>query len=428
MVLYVIINVIIISFFFISLIVSFKYGFVQFKAFKVTKRILYYEKNKSSYSTFMVSLASHIGTGNIVGISTALIYGGAGSLFWMWVFTITSSIFSLIENTLSQVYKEKIDNENRGGTCYYIKKGFNNKVLAGIFSLFLVLSNTIFFQPLQINTISEAIYLTFGVKKIIILLGLIVFTYLVIFRGTRRIVKFCEGIVPIMSISYLAITMLIILLNIKLFPELILRIINDALNWNSILAGGCCSCFLVGVKRALFSNEAGLGTMPSISAMANPTSSIEQGFVQVVGVFVDTIVICSLTGFIILLYDLELSSYQGVDLILYIFFCILGDFGRYLAVFFLLTFAIGTVVSQFYLGESNLLYLIKEKKYKKWYNIIYKGLFIVGIIIGVVNTTKDIFVIVDNGMVLLGVSNLYAMYKLRNVFKIELDKFLKVVG
>jgi AGCS family alanine or glycine:cation symporter len=371
----------------------------------------------------MLSLASHLGTGNIVGISTAIIYGGAGSLFWMWVFTITSSIFSLIENTLSQVYKEKIDGENRGGTCYYIKKGLNNNTLALIFSLFLVLSNTVFFQPLQVNTVSETINITFKIDKIIILGMFFIFTYFIIFKGTKRIVKFCEGIVPIMSVCYFAVTTMIIILNINLFPEAIDRIIKDAFNFNSILAGGCCSCFLIGIKRSLFSNEAGLGTMPSISAMADPKSPLQQGYVQVVGVFVDTIVLCSLTGFVLLIYDLNLNNYQGVDLILYIFKRILGDFGLVMSVFFLLTFAISTVVSNYYLGESNLLYIVKNKKNKNLYKILYKCLFLLGIIIGVMKSTKEIFDIVDNGMILLGICNLYAIIKLRKVFEGEIVKF-----
>jgi len=396
---------------------------MQFRAIKETKKILLKEKNKSSYSTFMLSLASHIGTGNIVGISTALIYGGPGTIFWMWIFTVFSSIFSLIENTLAQIFKEKIDGEYRGGACYYIMHGLNNKVLAAIFAIFLVLSNTVFFQPLQVNTVSETINITFGIEKTYILIGLIVFTYFVIFKGTKRIIKFSEGIVPIMSIGYLAITMMIILLNINLFPSVLTKIFNEAFNYSSVFAGGCCSCLLIGFRRSMFSNEAGLGTMPSISAMAEPKKPLQQGFVQVLGVYIDTIVICSLTGFVILIYDLNLSGFQGCDLILYIFERILGDFGRIASVFFLLTFAIATIVSQFYLGESNLLYFIRRIKHKKMYIFMYKCLFITGIIIGVSYSTKQIFTIVDNGMVLLGVFNIYAILKLRKLFEVEIDNF-----
>lgn len=190
-----IISVIVLGYFVLAVFYSIKYRFIQFRAVGETKKILVSEKNRSAYSTFMLSMASHMGTGNIVGISTALIYGGAGSLFWMWVYTIFSAIFSLMENTLAQVYKEKINGENRGGACFYMKKGLNNNFLSLVFAFFLLCTNTIFFQPLQVNTISETINLTFGIDKILILVGFVIFTYIVIFNGTKRIVRFSELVV-----------------------------------------------------------------------------------------------------------------------------------------------------------------------------------------------------------------------------------------
>lgn len=172
-----IINLMVMVFFIIGFFISFRYRFIQFRAFKETKRILVDEKNKESYSTFMVSLASHIGTGNIIGIATALIYAGPGSIFWMCIFTVFSSIFSLIENTLAQIYKVKINGENRGGASFYIRYGFGNKVLAFIFSIVFLLTGTIFFQPLQVNTISESLHLVFGIDRLIILLGLFLFSF-----------------------------------------------------------------------------------------------------------------------------------------------------------------------------------------------------------------------------------------------------------
>lgn len=417
-----IINIIVIGIFIVAIVVSFKYKFVQFKAFNETRKVLVKEKNKSAYSTFMVSLASHIGTGNIVGISTALIYGGAGALFWMWVFTVFTSIFSLIENTLAQVYKERIDGEYRGGACYYIRHGLNNQFLALLFSVFLVLSNTIFFQPLQVNTISETINITFGIEKMAIFVGFILFTYFIIFKGTKRIVKFSEAIVPIMSICYFGVTIAIMVMNYQFLPNVFKVILREAFDKEAILAGGIGSCLLMGFRRSLFSNEAGLGTMPTISAMTETVKPVKQGYVSVIGVFVDTIVMCSLTGFVILIYDMKLDGFEGADLILYIFERTLGGFGKYMSVFFLLSFATATVVSEFYLGESNLLYLINKKGHKKLYVFLYKCLFLTGIFIGVTYSTKEIFQIVDNGMVLLGVFNIYAILKLRKVFEIELLK------
>lgn len=418
------IDIVAIIFLIVAIIVSFKYRFIQFKAIRETKKTL---KDKSVYQTFMVSLASHIGTGNIVGISTALIYGGAGSLFWMWVFAIFASIFSLIENTLAQVYKKKIDNEFRGGSCYYISEGLNNKVLAIIFALFLVLSNTVFFQPLQVNTISETLNITFNIDKKIILIILIVFTIIVVFRGTKRIVHFSEIIVPIMCVAYIGVTGVILLFNINKIPNLFIRIIKDAFNIKSIIGGGFSSCLLVGVRRSMFTHEAGLGTMPTISAMSTPKRAIDQGFVQTIGIYFDTLVLCSLTGFVLLLYDNNINLYEGCDFIIAVFTQILGDFGKYASTFFLLSFALATVVSEYYLGESNLIYLTKYKK-NKIAIFLYRLLFISGIIIGVLLKTKDIWNIVDTGMVLLGVCNLYALYKLKNDFNKELEKYYDIVN
>ncbi|HHX81231.1 MAG TPA: alanine:cation symporter family protein [Acholeplasmataceae bacterium] len=417
------VNLIVITFFILAVFSTVKYGFIQFRAFKETKKILVNEKNKSSYSSFLVSLAAHIGTGNIVGISTALIYGGPGSLFWMWIFSLFSVIFSLMENTLAQVYKVKINGENRGGASFYILRGFNNRFLATLFSIFFLLTNTIFFQPLQVNTISESLSLVFGIDKIIILVLLFLFTYFVIFKGTKRIVRFCEHIVPIMSIGYISVTIMVILVNIKFFPSVITLILREAFSFKAITSGTATSCLIIGFKRSLFSNETGLGTAPSISAMADTKKPLQQGFVQVIGAFTDTIIICSLTGFMILIYQFDLKLYQGVDLIIYIFERILGDFGIYLALFFMLSFAIATVVSQFYLGESNLLFMVANNKRRKVFIFLYKILFLIGIAIGVNFRTKAIFGFVDQGMILLGCVNLYALYRLRNDFKREIRNY-----
>ncbi len=418
-----VVNIIVIIFFILAFLTTIRFGFIQFRALRETKRILVDDKNKSSYSTFLVSLAAHIGTGNIVGISTALIYGGPGSLFWMWVFTVFSSIFSLIENTLAQVYKVKINGENRGGASFYIRYGFNNRFLSALFSIFFLLTNTIFFQPLQINTVSESLNIVFGLEKVIILALLFLFTYFVIFKGTKRIVRFCEHIVPIMSIGYIIVAVTIILVNIKFFPSVLGLIMKEAFSSKALASGSAASCLIIGFKRSLFSNETGLGTAPSISAMADIKKPLAQGFVQVIGAFTDTIIICSLTGFVILIYQFDLNSYKGVDLILYIFERILGGFGIYLALFFMLSFAIATVVSQFYLGESNLLFMISKNKRKKFYILIYKAFFLLGIMIGVNFSTKALFGFVDQGMILLGCVNLYALYRLRNDFKREIKNY-----
>lgn len=412
-----IINIIILVFFLFSIYFTIKYKFMQLKSPFKSYKIIVKDKSKSSYQTFVVLLASHIGTGNIVGITSALIVGGPGSLFWMWIYAIFSSILSLIENTLAQVYKERIDNENRGGSSYYIFKGLGLKKLALVIAFFLMLSNTIFFQPLQVNTISETIIILTDTKKIIIFIFLLGFTFLVIFRGTKAIVRFSEFIVPIMSITYILLGVFLIIINIEKFPSVLKIIIEDAFKKESIFGG----VIFVGFKRSLFSHEAGLGTMPTISAMDECEKPINQGFISCFGVFIDTIVMCSLTGFMILLYNVKLENSTQVELIVNVFEKIFGKIGIFLACFFMLTFAFATFVSQFYLGESNLLFLTKNKeKKRKIYNILYKILFIIGIFLGVYANTNSIWDIIDIGMILLGIINLYAICKLSSIFKREI--------
>lgn len=416
------IDVIVIVFFIVSIVFTFKYRFIQFKSFKETNNILVKKKSKTAYKTFMLSLASNIGTGNIVGISTCLIYGGPGSLFWMWLFAIFSSVLSLMENTLAQIYKVKINGEYRGGSSFYIRNGLNNKVIAYIIAGFLILTNTVLFQPLQVNTVSETIHIVFGTNKIIIFGCFIIFTILIIFNGTKRIVKFSEIIVPIMSIGYIFITTIIIIVNIKSIPGVISLIFKDAFKYQSIFGGFGSSCLLIGVKRSLFSHEAGLGTMPTISAMSEIKRPIEQGFIQVIGIFFDTIVLCSLTGIVILIYNMDLGAYSGYDIILKMFSIMLGDFGTYVGVFFLISFAIATVVSEYYLGESNLIFITKNKK-GKIIGLLYKLLFCFGIFIGIFLSTNSIWIIVDTGMILIGILNVYSLIKMRKIFERELFKY-----
>ncbi|HHZ17834.1 MAG TPA: alanine:cation symporter family protein [Acholeplasmataceae bacterium] len=412
-----------IVFFAAAVFFSLRYRFLQLRAFRETKAVMLKEKNRSSYQTFMVSLASHVGAGNIVGIATAVLYGGAGALFWMWVFAVFSSIFALAENTLAQVYKEEIGGEYRGGACFYIRKGLNNAPLALVFAACLVLSNSVFFQPIQVNTVSESLQLAFGSDRLLILIGLIVFTILVIFRGTKSIISFCERIVPVMTLTFLATSIAVLACNVPRLPAVFAKIFREAFRLRSLLAGAFGSCLIVGFKRSLFSNEAGLGTMPSINAMADVEYPLQQGFISVVGVFTDTIVLCTLMGLMLLLYDVDPASFTGCDLIVHVFEEMLGTFGKYLAFFFLFTFSIATVVSQFYAGESNMLYLVNRKRKKKPYLLLYKCLFLTGIIIGVNNSTKATFYIVDTGIIVLGIINLYAVFRLRKVFTAEIDRF-----
>lgn len=368
-----------------------------------------------------MTLASHIGAGNIVGVTTALIYGGPGSLLWMAIACFFMSIFSLIENTLAIKYRVKINGEYRGGASYYINNGIKATKLAILFSGILVLTNTIFFGSLQVNTLSESIKIPFSISDITIMLILLAFTYLVMFRGTRRIVKFIEGIVPIMTLIFFAISIVVIFYNYRLLPNLTVTIFISAFSFKSIggaLVGGA---FIIGLKRSAFSNEAGFGTAPSIAAMSEVKSPVAQGYVQVLGVFVDTVFMCTLMGLMILVYNIDLQKFNGATLAVYIFEVIFGNVGLYIGSFFLFTFSIATWVSSYYAGESNMLYLGNHMKVKNESLIFfYRFLYLLGTFIGVFFTVETLWDFVDYGLVLLGLINIYTILRLEKEFKTEL--------
>ncbi len=410
------IEIIVLIFFILSIIFTIKYHFMQFKFISESKKAL---KNKSNYLTFLLSLGAHIGAGNIVGVTTALIIGGPGTIFWMIITTLFTTIFSLMENTLGYHYRIKIDDEYRGGSCYYIHQGLKSPFLAIIFCIFLVLSSTIFFEPIQVNCVIEGIRYIINIPKIILFIILLIFSFLVIFRGTKSILNFIEKIVPIMTLIFLGISIIAIIYKINYLPNVIKIIFKDV--WN--IKAGSIGVVMVGIKRSLFSNEAGLGTSPSINSRSIVDNPLQQSFLQVLTCFIDTVVMCSLLGILILIYPIEVNNYQGTELSIVIFEQILGNFGKYIGVFFLFTFSLATIVSSFYSGETNMLYLSTFYKIPiKTTKIIYKILFIFGIFLGIFMNNKTIWNLVDYGLICLGLIHLIVLILLQHDFKQDIIK------
>ena len=363
-----IINVIVLLFFIVSIFYTIKYKFIQLKFIKESKIAL---KNKKSKSAFLLSLGSHIGAGNILGVTTALIIGGPGVLFWMTVCTIFTSIFSLIENTLGLKYKAVIDDEERGGSPYYILNGLNNKTLSSIFSIILVLSSTIFFLPIQVRGVCYSITSIFKVDLFFVFLFLIIFSLLFIFRGTEILIKCIDKIVPIMTFAFLFVCIFGIISRFRFIDDVIKMIINDAFNFKS----GIASVIIIGLKRSIFSNEAGLGTAPSINCYSN-NLPIRQGYLQVLTCFIDTIVMCVMFGFVILLYDFDLNSYSGEELSIAIFEKMFNSNGKIIGNFLLFIFSFATIISSFYAGETNMLFnCINKNNRVKLYKFIYSAFY-----------------------------------------------------
>jgi len=408
------VNCLVMLMFIISIYYTFKYRFPQKRILKKINEVFFVQKSKTAYQSFLVALASHIGVGNIIGVTTALIYGGPGSIFWMVVFAIFTSIFSLMENTLSVKYRVKVNGEYRGGSAYYIYYGLNKKILGLVIAFFLLVTSCVIFQSLQVNALSESIKIAFSIDKKIIYLLIVLFTIIFIFSGTKMIVKISEIIVPIMAISYLIVVIFGIFINIDKLPNVFILIFQEAFNFKSVFVGG----LFVGIKRSLFSHEAGLGTMPTISAMSDINKPVNQGYVQMFGVFIDTVIMCSLTAIMILVHNLDLSLYIGYDLIIQSFSNIFGNFGKYIGCFYLGIFALGTIISQYYLGESNLIFITKQKE-NKFFIFGYQVLFIIGITIGVFFPLAKIWEMIDYGMIIIGAINIIVLIMLEKEFHKE---------
>lgn len=409
-----IINIFIILIFFLSVIFTFKYKFIHLKFIKNCKQAL---KNKSSKTAFLLALGSHIGAGNILGVTSALILGGPGVLFWMVVCTFFTTIFSLIENTLGLKYQVKIDGERRGGSPYYIYYGLNNKTLSKIFSIFLVLSSTIFFLPIQVKGVSFSLNNLFNINQYLIILILILFSFVFIFNGTNTITKIINKIVPFMTGLFLIVCMYGLIINFNYIDDVLILIIKDAFTIKS----GFLSMVILGLKRSLFSNEAGLGTAPSINSYSDNTP-IKQGYLQVLTCFIDTIVMCVLLGIVILLFNVNMDNVNSEQLSITIFENIFPKFGNKAGNILLFTFSLATIISGYYAGESNMLFNCIDKKEKiNIYKFIYRLLFIIGLYIGVFLNNSKLWDLVDYGLVLLGLVNIIVIIKLQVKFKEEIN-------
>lgn len=407
-----IINSCIILIFLLSIVYCFKYKFVHLKFINESKIAL---KNKSSKSAFLLSLGSHIGAGNIIGVTSALVLGGPGTLFWMIICTVFTSIFSLIENTLGLKYVVDIDGERRGGSPYYILFGLKRRKLAKIFSVFLVLSSTIFFLPIQVRGIFFSIKTFFNINDYLIFVLILTFCFMFVFRGTSIITKIINKIVPIMTISFLFICFYALILKINNIGNVINIILSDAFNFKS----GSIGVIIVGLKRSLFSNEAGLGTAPSINSYSNNVP-IRQGYLQVLTCVIDTVVMCVLLGFIILLYEIDLNDYNGEQLSIKIFETIFKNNGKLIGCFLLLTFSLATVISSYYAGETNMLFNCIKNNKSSIYKFIYQLLFIIGILLGVFVSDNKVWNLVDYGLVILGIVNIFVIIKMKKSFENEL--------
>lgn len=333
-------------------------------------------KGVSSFQALMVSTASRVGTGNIIGVSTALCLGGFGSVFWMWIIALIGSASALIESTLAQIYKKKGPEGCYGGPAYYIEKAIKNKPLAIIFAIFLILTygfgfNMLASYNLQSTFSSYSFYNAEYTPWIIGLIIAVIVGYCLL-GGGKRVVKTTGFLVPIMGIAYIIVSLVIIVLNIKSLPGVFHQIFDNAFDFDSIFGGFSGSCVMFGIKRGLFSNEAGVGSAPNASASAEVSHPVKQGLVQVLSVFIDTILVCSATAFMCMCSGVEPSAeLSGAKYIQLSLAETLGTFGPVFITIAMILFAFTTLLGNLYYVDQCIYYILGKIPGKKFMTIYH---------------------------------------------------------
>ena len=373
-----------------GLLFSFKTKFVQFRYTKEMFRLLgdgIGKSNKekggvSSFQAFCISTASRVGTGNIAGVAIAVAVGGPGAVFWMWLIALIGSASSFVESTLAQIYKTKDKDSFRGGPAYYMEKGLGKRWLGIIFSILITISFGFVFNAVQANTVSVAFNSAFGLSRGAIGIILAIVTALVIFGGIHRVAKVSEIIVPILAVLYILIAIIVLILNITEIPSVFKLIFESAFGIKQLTAGGLGAAVMQGIKRGLFSNEAGMGSAPNAAATADVTHPVKQGLIQTLGVFTDTLLICSCTAFIILLSGQYAdSSLTGIELTQKALVSQIGPFGAYFIAICILLFAFSSIVGNFYYGQTNIEFIHTNKILLNIYRILVIGMVLFGSIV-----------------------------------------------
>ncbi|ELC8449868.1 alanine:cation symporter family protein [Clostridium perfringens] len=370
-----------------GLLFSFKTKFVQFRYIKEMFRLLgdgIGKSNKekggvSSFQAFCISTASRVGTGNIAGVAIAVAVGGPGAVFWMWLIALIGSASSFVESTLAQIYKTKDKDSFRGGPAYYMEKGLGKRWLGIIFSILITICFGFVFNAVQANTVSVAFNSAFGLSRGAIGIILAIVTALVIFGGIHRVAKVSEIIVPILAVLYILIAIIVLILNITEIPSVFKLIFESAFGIKQLTAGGLGAAVMQGIKRGLFSNEAGMGSAPNAAATADVTHPVKQGLIQTLGVFTDTLLICSCTAFIILLSGQYAdSSLTGIELTQKALVSQIGPFGAYFIAICILLFAFSSIVGNFYYGQTNIEFIRTNKVLLNIYRILVIGMVLFG--------------------------------------------------
>ena len=388
--------------------------FVQFHMLKEMIRLLGESTSKSqgnehhvsSFQAFAISLASRVGTGNLAGVATAISIGGPGSVFWMWIIALLGASSAFVESTLAQLYKVRGKDSFIGGPAYYMKKGLKQPWMGIVFAILIIFTFAFSFNTVQSNTICAAFEQAFQVDNTIMGIILTCLTVLIIFGGIQRIAKVSSIIVPLMALGYILLAFTIVLLNITRLPEVIEIIIANAFGWEQALGGGIGIALMQGIKRGLFSNEAGMGSAPNVAATADVSHPVKQGLIQTLGVFTDTLIICTCTAFIILFSGMYTNGEtNGIQLTQMALDNEIGSGGTFFVAIAILFFAFSSIIGNYFYGEANLIYITENKRIILLFRILSGSM----VMFGALASLDLVWGIADICMGLMAIFNLIAI-------------------
>lgn len=374
-------------------------------------------KHISSFQAFAVSVATRVGTGNLAGVATAIAVGGPGAVFWMWVIALIGAATAFVESTLGQLFKKRNKDHFIGGPAYYIEKGLHQKWMAYTFAILLTITFGLSYNSIQSNTICGAMHEAFGWNPLAVGVVIAALALLIVFGGIHRIANVSAVLVPLMAIGYFLLVVVVIIMNIHLIPHVLKAIITDAFGLRQGAGGMLGATIMIGVKRGLFSNEAGEGSAPNVAATATVTHPVKQGLIQALGVFTDTLLVCSCTAFVILLSGLyDTTALNGIALTQASLGSEIGAAGPTFIAIAILLFAFSSIIGNYYYGEANIRFMTSNSTVITIYRICSGG---VMVIFGAMVSLDMVWNLGDFCMALLTACNLIAIVALgKYVFRL----------
>lgn len=391
--------------------------FMQFRMIGDMVKVLIEPKSKkpgtiSPFQAFCISMAARVGTGNITGIALAIALGGPGAIFWMWIIAIIGASSSFVESTLAQIYKVRDNGGFRGGPAYYMERGLGKRWMGALFAVLIILSFGLVFNAVQSNTITVAFQNSFGTDRLTVGIIMAVIFAAIIWGGVKRIAKASEYIVIVLAVLYIGVAAFVVLSNVTELPAMIALIVKNAFGFEQVAGGTLGAALMNGVKRGLFSNEAGMGSAPNAAATADTSHPVKQGLIQAFGVLTDTLIICTSTAMIILMSGLyEGSNLGGIELTQAALSVHIGSWASGFLAVMVFLFAFSTLIGNYYYGETNIEFL-KSNKGWLW---LYRVCVIAMVLFGAVAKVQLVWDLADLFMGLMVVVNLIAILMLSKV-------------